>query len=396
MTTVAMVSAPSKAVHADRNAALDRARTFITLLVLIHHSVIAYTHYGHIDKQSFLGFDAVVLFNDSFFMAAMFLLSGLFVWPSLQRKGAIWFLRDRWWRLGFPFMVSALLIAPVAYYAIALRLTGESFPDFWWKTVTTGPWEIGPAWFVGVLFAFDLLMALVFAIAPRCLDALGRFSQAGKARPELFVAALLIGSIVVYVPAVLYFGASRWFAAGPLAVQASRVALYALYFVVGMGVGVVAFDNGVLAADGNLARRWRVWLAGAVAFYVCIIGLIYVRRGGILPDPDQPALWWRALYALAFAGYSAMQTINVLALWLRFGKSGRSMLDPMRDSAYGIYLLHYVPVLWMQYALFGLDIIGNSRADAILKAAIVLVFTLAVSWAATVALRQTPGATRVL
>src|ERR1700751_6329065 len=70
-----------------RNAALDRARTFINILVLIHHSVIAYTYYGHTDKQSFLGFDGVVTFNDSFFMAAMFFLSGLFVWPSLERKG---------------------------------------------------------------------------------------------------------------------------------------------------------------------------------------------------------------------------------------------------------------------------------------------------------------------
>src|ERR1700726_909732 len=70
-----------------RNAALDRARTFITMLVLIHHSVIAYTYFGHTDRQSFLGFDGVVLFNDSFFMAAMFFLSGLFVWPSLKRKG---------------------------------------------------------------------------------------------------------------------------------------------------------------------------------------------------------------------------------------------------------------------------------------------------------------------
>ncbi|MGH6702359.1 MAG: acyltransferase family protein, partial [Bradyrhizobium sp.] len=75
-----------------RNAALDRARTFITVLVLVHHSVIAYTYYGHTDPQSFLGFDGVVLFTDSFFMSAMFFLSGLFVWPSLQRKGIGWFL----------------------------------------------------------------------------------------------------------------------------------------------------------------------------------------------------------------------------------------------------------------------------------------------------------------
>src|ERR1700720_4437105 len=92
---------------ATRNAALDRARTFVTMLVLIHHSVIAYTYYGHTDKQSFLGFDGVVLFNDSFFMSAMFFLSGLFVWPSLKRKGIGWFLRDRFWRLGLPFLSCA-------------------------------------------------------------------------------------------------------------------------------------------------------------------------------------------------------------------------------------------------------------------------------------------------
>ena len=50
--------APSKA--RGRNAAFDRARSFVILLVLIHHSVIPYTYYGHTDRQSFLGFDAVV------------------------------------------------------------------------------------------------------------------------------------------------------------------------------------------------------------------------------------------------------------------------------------------------------------------------------------------------
>src|SRR3984893_10958326 len=118
---------------ATRNAALDRARTFITMLVLIHHSVIAYTYFGHTDRQSFLGFDGVVTFNDSFFMAAMFLLSGLFVWPSLQRKGTAWFLRDRLWRLGLPFAVCALILMPIAYYAIELRLhPGVGFAEFWW------------------------------------------------------------------------------------------------------------------------------------------------------------------------------------------------------------------------------------------------------------------------
>src|ERR1700750_2025695 len=113
MTSISQTAAPARAQAAPkakaRNAALDRARTFITMLVLIHHSVIAYTYFGHTDNSSFLGFDCVVLFTDSFFMAAMFFLSGLFVWPSLQRKGTGWVLRDRRGRLGFPLLLAALI-----------------------------------------------------------------------------------------------------------------------------------------------------------------------------------------------------------------------------------------------------------------------------------------------
>ena len=122
MTSISHSAAPAQVRAAPkakaRNAALDRGRTFITMLVLIHHSVIAYTYFGHTDRDAFLGFDCVVMFNDSFFMAAMFFLSGLFVWPSLPRKETGWFLRDRGWRLGLPFVVCALLLMPLAYYAV--------------------------------------------------------------------------------------------------------------------------------------------------------------------------------------------------------------------------------------------------------------------------------------
>jgi hypothetical protein len=56
-----------------------------------------------VDPQPWAGFDVLAIFNDTFFMALMFLLSGLFVWPSLERKGGARFLRDRILRLGVPF-----------------------------------------------------------------------------------------------------------------------------------------------------------------------------------------------------------------------------------------------------------------------------------------------------
>ena len=67
-----------------RNAALDCTRTFLTLVVVLHHAVIPYTYFGHTDPKSWIGFDMIVLATDSFFMAMFFFLSGLFVAIALQ------------------------------------------------------------------------------------------------------------------------------------------------------------------------------------------------------------------------------------------------------------------------------------------------------------------------
>lgn len=399
MMSVLSSAAPARSrtapVITTRNAAYDRARTFIILLVLIHHSVIPYTYFGHTDRQSFLGFDAVVLFNDSFIMPAMFLLSGLFVWPSLQRKGIDRFLRDRWCRLGLPFAVAALILMPVAYYAIELRLHPTSFANYWWETVTVGPWPSGPAWFIWVLLAFDMMAALLYRTAPGCVEAIGRLSLASLKRPAFFFWALLIASIVVYVPADLHFGASRWFTLGPLAIQASRVLLYLLYFFAGVGIGSVEAEFGLLSSEGGLARRWPVWLAAVVAIYGTIIALLYVKHN-LIAHVEAPPPWWNFTYAVAFAFFSAAQTFNLLALFLRFDSDGWSVLDPLRESSYGIYLIHYIPMLWLQYALFNISFASVAQVTAIIKALIAFIVTLASSWAATVVLRKIPGVARVL
>ena len=44
---------------AERIVPIDRARTVITLLVLLHHSVINYIQFGHGDRMRWLGFDLV-------------------------------------------------------------------------------------------------------------------------------------------------------------------------------------------------------------------------------------------------------------------------------------------------------------------------------------------------
>src|ERR1700732_4069886 len=113
-----------------RIVAFDRARTLITLLVIVHHSVVNYTYCGHGDRMRWLGFDLVVLFNDSFFMACMFFISGLFVCESLARRGPANFLASRAWRLGVPFVISIYVVIPIAYYPSFLRYHSPGTTDF--------------------------------------------------------------------------------------------------------------------------------------------------------------------------------------------------------------------------------------------------------------------------
>ena len=91
-----------------------------------------------------------------------------------------------------------------------------------------------------------------------------------------------------------------------------------------------------------------------------LVALIYYKREN-LPDPNNPPQWWDAAHAFFFASFSAAQTINLLALFLKFDSSGWSILDPLREGSFGIFLIHYVPLLWLQYALFGITLRPSRR-----------------------------------
>jgi peptidoglycan/LPS O-acetylase OafA/YrhL len=62
----------------------------------------------------------------------------------------------------------------------------------------------------------------------------------------------------------------------------------------------------------------------------------------------------------------------------------------MQPDAYGMFLVHYPIVLWLQYWIFDFDI------PAIAKAPVAFLLTVVLSWAVTAALRKIPGANHVL
>ncbi|QIO37239.2 acyltransferase family protein [Bradyrhizobium sp. 1(2017)] len=374
-----------------RNLAIDRARTFLTLVVLLHHAVIPYTYFGHTDPKYFFGFDMIVLATDSFFMAMFFFLSGLFAWSGIARKGPLNYLQDRLLRLALPFVICAFTVIPIAYYAISLRHHPEiGFSEYYWNMITKGPWPSGPIWFLWVLLGFDLVACLLYRLSPNLLDPINRLSLHGRRRPAVFFAVMLAVTAVFYVPGLVHYGHSSWFEFGPFSVQQGRVMLYATYFFFGAGIGVAQMDRGLLAVDGRMARVSWDWMVLAIVPYCLLWVLIFIKRE-ILGNPSPLPDWYEALYAICFTVFSVAVMFLILAFFQRFRQSGSAkLLDPMQGDAYGMFLVHYPIALWLQYWLFDYDL------PAIVKATIGFVLTVAASWALTRALRQIPGATKVL
>ena len=386
---------------APYNLALGYLRAFVTVLVLVHHSILAYVTFGRFDAQHYLsstapivdsrrwfGFDVLVLFNDIYFMSLMFLLSGLFVWPSLARKGAARFVRDRLLRLGLPFALVVTLLMPLAYYP-SFRMTGMEvgYLEFWRQTLLTGPWPGGPAWFVWLLLAFDGIAAGLYRVLPQTQVVPNPRVHPMLSRPALFFAALVAGSLLIYLPMVSIFGATLWFTVGPFSVWACRLLLYAAYFFLGVALGGHGLERTLLAHDGALARSRVTWVrAGLVSFAVA--GLLQLARmGHRFPWPEAA---WQMLYGVVFVVACAALGMGWLALFLRHANRQAPLFDRLRDNAYGMYLIHYVFVIWLQFALLEFPL------PAVAKAVVVFTVTLAFSWGTVAALRSIPAVARVL
>ncbi len=375
---------------ADRIVPLDRARTFITLSVVLYHSAINYTYFGRGgDRMNWLGFDLVALFNDSYFMSCMFFISGLFVPASLARRGASDYLSRRALRLGVPYIVSIFVIMPVAYYRY--YVAEDQFTTVWWRMISVGPWPSGSAWFLGVLLIFDVLTALVWAAVPQAIVRLGTWTATLRFRPFAGFLVFLAIANAAYLPPHLWLGDGFWFMPGhfPLPLQASRTLLYPAFFVVGVAIGATGLRTGAFAKDGPLVQRWSAWFVLSYGCYGGILFLAYAHHNWIA-DFDSPPLWWRAAYGMAVASFCAAMAFAVPTFFLRWAGAPLALMDRMQPSAYGIYLLHFLPLLWLQYLVY------DPAWPAAVKFAIVLTGTLAVSWLTASALRRIPIVARII
>jgi peptidoglycan/LPS O-acetylase OafA/YrhL len=396
--------APSAERQNTYNYALGYLRAFLVVLVVAHHAALAYHPFAPlppaslaaeprwwgafpvVDTQRAVWASLFTGFNDNFFMALMFLLSGLFVWSGLKHKGAGGFLRGRLLRLGLPFVIAAGLVAPLAYYPTYLQIAGHAgFGGFVHQWLSLGDWMSGPAWFIWVLLVFDSIAALLFAVSQRWAVKLGKLLAGSQGSPARFFMLLSLASAVAYIPLELRYSGLAWTTFGPFTFQTARILHYLVYFLAGAGIGAWGLERGPLKPQGKLARRWLLWTIASIVAFLALSAVAIAFMTAHL----QSRAWEVSTDAL-FAACCAATSFAFLALFLRFARSRSHIFDSLSQNSYGIYLVHYAFVSWLQLAAAG------TSMPAALKFAIVVCGAVAGSWMVTVAIRRIPGLARVV
>jgi hypothetical protein len=364
--------------------------------VLWHHAILAYATWATlnpenpietfspvVDSQRWAGFDLMAGFNDTFFMALMFFISGLFVWQSLTRKSTRKYLIGRLKRLGIPFVIAVPLLIPLAYYPAQLNVElvyggSTSYGEFWLGMARDGFGTAGPLWFLWLLLVFDGLAALLYRVAIHPGAVFRGRATIIFERPLAFFGTLLGLSTAAYLPMALIFGPLEWIGIGPFVAQANRLLFYLMYFLAGTAIGAYGLDRSMLKSDGPLTRRWWGWLVAGLISFIVLIGLIIAGTTSPL------------IGGLAFTVACAALVFGAIAIFLRFATRRAGILDSLAANAYGIYIVHYVFVTWLQYALLGTDL------PATAKATLAFAGTLMLSWGVIAAIRRIPAVARII
>ena len=155
-------------------------------------------------------------------------------------------------------------------------------------------------------------------------------------------------------------------------------------------IGASGTDSGFLARNAALVRQWPIWLSAGLAAYALqlaiIITLVLPVAGAHRPLP----LTLRLVSDLSFVLSCGTISFAFIAIFRRFAIARQPVFDSLSASCYGMYLIHYPVVVWLQFALLTLPL------GPITKGAIVFFGAVVVSWGIVEALRRLPVIARVL
>jgi len=365
---------------------VDNWRSALIILVVLHHLACTYGvgpwYYKEPmvnDLPAFLVLFPFVLINQSWFMGALFLISGYFTQGSFDRKGPRFFLKDRLLHLGIPLVVFIFVLHPIAsigFYSI----TGITSP-FTWQNYPELI-GLGPLWFVAMLLIFGFGYAawraatrirasqLAINSPPPCYIAIGTFILVLALASYLVRITVPVGKFVLGFPTLGY------------------LPQYLSFFV----LGIIASRSNWFRTIPNKTGRVGliVTLAVTVVLFPIALSGLPPRLSGITGNFLGNGHWQSAVYALWDSTVSVGTCLGLITLFRRFLDRPGRLGSFMSQQSFTVYIIHAPVIVFLAVSLKGIEL------EHLLKFGLVAAIGVPLCFAVAYIVRKIPLASRIL
>ena len=359
------------AAREERIHALDNLRAVAMWLGIVLHAGISFmlleSPWPVRDVARHWSFDVLVGAIHGFRMQLFFFLAGFFARLLHERLGAWGFVKHRLLRIGVPLIAGIVVILPMVgllwFWGMSLRENPLVLPFEQRPRLAALP--LGHLWFLLYLLVFYALAVGVWAagrhiptrVSGRALAAADRgFDWVLRSRSR----ALWWVPLTV----VCLWHGPMWGeveAAGQDSVIRLRVVgYYGLFFAAGWWL----HRRRLLL--GELSRFLKMSFGVAL-----VVLLVHWSLLGAALKPEHAHYTALKVVSLSCAAlYAWLMTFAVTGWFLRFAGQHRPWVRYLADASYWCYLLHLVPVMWLQITL------AEWRVNGWLKFALVNAVTL--------------------
>ena len=372
----------------QRDLYIDRLRSVMTVMVILHHTAITYgapggwywTELKPSGSPSSLLLTLFVATNQAYFMGFFFLLAGYFTPGSLERKGYRSFVLDRFLRLGLPLLAFGLVLGPLTNALV----TAAQGRGFWTTFVSLWDNKVfgnGPLWFAQALLLFSLGYCAWRASFGSSLARIERPSRPVPAWRFLLLSALGVGAAALAIRQFVPTGVNVF------GLQLGYFAAYVFLF----GVGIAAWRY-----DWFRQLRWvnaRAGVVTAIIAWPCMPIGIFLARALYGPGKSNfgGGFTWPAIL---YAFWEPFVAWGLIAAWLLFFHARMNTASAfwswLNRRAYAVYIIH-PPVL------VGLSLLLHQwAAPDLLKFGVTGTLACIACWIVSDPLVRMPGVKRVV
>ncbi len=328
-----------------------------------------------------------VLFNQAWFMGALFLLAGYFTPGSFDRKGTGSFLKARLLRLGVPLIIWIFLLNPISNIDLYLE------PAVWITDPLTwhNYWQMYPE-FIGLGVAWFLALLLIFDFGYAAWRWLIRNHPSSSRRESSPLSYLGIGIFILVLALVTYLLRIIIPVGKPILDFPTLAYLpqYLSFFI----VGAIAYRHNWFRTLPD--RMGKVGFVIAVVatlllFPIPILGIL----GGTMRFLGNGS-WPSAVYALWDSAFAIGMTLAAITFFRRYFNEQSRLGSFLSQQSYAVYVIHSPIIVVLAYAFYLAYTSWGIDLGPLLKFGIVTVIIVPTCFVVAYLIRKIPGASRIL